>query len=114
MLMHNTRESALRRDVFHEVLRLWLDESLDAHIGDSETHAGPAWLWVRHGGSHFYLHANATRAGVRAYLREVTVAEGEVEWRPLASASPLGERVAVGDCLATIDGFELYLHPLRH
>jgi hypothetical protein len=110
MIMHNTRESAVRRDVFHEVLQAWLDDSFDASVGDVENHAGPAWLWVRHGGEHFYLHATATRSGVREYLRIVSGTDGEIEWDAATETAPTNGRVAIGPARTMIDGFELYRH----
>jgi hypothetical protein len=113
MIKQNTRESAIRRDEFHQVLQSWLDESFDNQVGDAEHHAGPAWLWVRHGGEHFYLHASSTRSGVREYLRLVADADTEVDWQTEHSGSAVRDRVAVGPAGAIIEGFELYRHVPR-
>jgi hypothetical protein len=113
MIMQNTRESAIPRDEFHLVLQEWLDETFDQCAGDAENHAGSAWLWVRHGGEHFYLDAAATRDGVREYLRAVSASTGEVEWQPTGSSSELRDRVTVGPARASIEGFEFYRHVPR-
>jgi len=107
MLPQNTRESALRREEFHETLRNWLDESFDNCVGDPDSHAGPAWLWVRHGGSHFYLDAGSTRAGVRRYLRVVADNGGDVRWFTQSQAG-IPFRVAVGPERQIIEGFAFY------
>ena len=36
MLPQNTRESALRREEFHQTLQHWLDESFDNFVGDPD------------------------------------------------------------------------------
>jgi hypothetical protein len=114
MIMRNTRESALRRDTFHQVLQRWLDESFDEHIGETYNHAGPAWLWVRHGGEHYYLDALSTRAGIREYLHVTATQEGEVEWHVHGAApNPVRERVSVGAKHLNIDGFDFYRHVPR-
>jgi hypothetical protein len=110
MLPQNTRESAIRREEFHAVLQTWLDESLDNYVGDPGHHAGPAWLWVRHGGDHFYLNAETTRAGVRRYLRAVTESGGDPAWTMERSIAGVRERVAVGKDRQIIEGFEFYRH----
>jgi type V secretory pathway adhesin AidA len=105
MLPQNTRESALRREEFHQTLRTWLDESFDDRVGDSDGHAGPAWLWVRHGGSHFHLNAGSTRTGVRQYLRVVAENGGDAHW---STQDGLLDRVAVGPDRQVIAGFDFY------
>jgi hypothetical protein len=113
MIKHNTRESAIRRDEFHEVLRAWLDESFDDQVGDAGNHAGPAWLWVRHGGEHYYLHASSTRSGIREYLRSVAEADREIDWQVPGSGSELRDRVTIGPTGHNIEGFEFYRHVPR-
>jgi hypothetical protein len=108
MIKHNTR-----RDAFHQILQAWLDESFDNQVGDAGNHAGPAWLWVRHSGEHFYLDASATRCGIRNYLRFVDAARGEVDWQLLRFGDPLRERVTIGPTGMTIEGFEFYRHVPR-
>lgn len=110
MLQQNTRESAVRREEFHDALRMWLDESFDACVGEPDSHAGTAWLWVRHGGEHYYLNADATREGVRRYVREVERNGGDPEWSTGRSAGGVRERVAVGRDRHVIEGFEFYRH----
>jgi hypothetical protein len=110
MLARNTRESALRREDFHHALRQWLDDSFDGCAGDATDHAGPAWLWVRHGGAHYYLTAGATRAGIREYMNEVTASAGDPEWSLQSSAPGVRDRVAVGPQRRIIDGFDFYRH----
>jgi hypothetical protein len=110
MLPQNTRESALRREAFHQVLQTWLDESFDAYIGDPQSHAGMAWLWVRHGGSHFYLNADSTRTGIRHYLHLVEENSGEPDWVLQNSIPGVRDRVAVGPNRQVIEGFEFYRH----
>lgn len=113
MILHNTRESAIRRDEFHRVLHEWLDETFDTSAGDVDCHAGTAWLWVRHGGEHYYLDAAATRDGIREYLRTVSASTGEVAWESGSADPDLRERVAVGPERTNIEGFELYRHVPR-
>jgi len=110
MLAQNTRESALRREEFHAVLQNWLDQSFDARAGEADSHAGPAWLWVRHGGAHYYLSAASTRAGIREYLRLVRNAGGDPEWSLEDSLPGTRDRVAVGPDHRIVDGFEFYRH----
>ena len=110
MLMQNTRESAMRREEFHRMLQRWLDESFDGVAGEADHHAGAAWVWVRHGGTHYYLSAASTRAGVRAYLRAVAAANGDPEWSLVASEPGVRDRVAIGADRAIIDGFDFYHH----
>ena len=110
MIRQNTRESAIRREEFHRVLQEWLDETFEQHVGDEDVHAGPAWLWVRHGGDHYYLHARSTRAGVREYLRIARSSNGDVQWNDQPDSSSLRARVTVGDDRRTIDGFEFFRH----
>jgi hypothetical protein len=107
-MIRNTRESALRREEFHAALQNWLDDSYDVQIGDAESHAGAEWLWVRHGGSHFYLHAGSTRAGVREYLRMVADADGDVAWHEHRPSAAARGRVTVGVGRHVIDGFEFF------
>jgi hypothetical protein len=110
MIGRNTRESALRQDEFHTVLQRWLDESFDDRVGDPTTHAGPEWLWVRHGGNHFYLHADSTRAGVREYLHVVAECGGDADWHLQSSVPGIRDRVVVGDEERIVDGFDFYRH----
>lgn len=110
MMPQNTRESALRREEFHEVLRHWLDESFDDRTGDPDSHAGQAWLWVRHGGDHFYLSALSTRAGIRHYMNLVDDAGGDPTWSMPHETGEVRDRVAVGRGRHVIDGFEFYRH----
>ncbi|HEX6133715.1 MAG TPA: hypothetical protein VFZ24_07125 [Longimicrobiales bacterium] len=110
MMTQNTRESALRREDFHKALQVWLDDSFDSRIGDVESHAGPAWLWVRHGGAHYYLSGASTREGIREYMRLVAAADGDPRWSTPGSASAVRERVAVGRERRVIDGFEFFQH----
>lgn len=109
-ILQNTRESAVRREEFHRLLKGWLDESLGRSIGDPEGHAGPAWLWVRHGGSRYYLSAHSTREGVRRYLELVEAGGGDPHWTPTDATPEVRERVAVGPEEETVEGFEFYLH----
>jgi hypothetical protein len=113
MLMHNTRESAIRRVEFHDVLQQWLDESFDDQAGDPGHHGGPAWLWVRHGGEHYYLHAASTRSGIREYLRLIAAAGSEIAWNAPSSTAPLRERVTLGQTGGSIEGFDLFRHVPR-
>jgi phage terminase large subunit-like protein len=113
MIMHNTRESAIRRDEFHRVLQDWLDETFDDAAGDADNYAGSAWLWVRHGGKYFYLDASATRGGVREYLRIVAGGRGEVEWQLASPTSALCDRITVGPARTSIEGFNFYRHGPR-
>jgi hypothetical protein len=113
MLAQNTRESALRREEFHEALRQWLDETFDNRVGDEDSHAGPAWLWVRHGGACYYLGGTSTRAGVREYLRIVTEAHGDPEWFLTGTVPGVSDRVAVGRDRKVIEGFDFFHHAQR-
>jgi hypothetical protein len=110
MLPQNTRESALRREEFHDVLRSWLDDSLDQWVGDPQSHAGMAWIWVRHGGNHFYLNADSSRTGVRQYLHVVQQSSGDPDWSMPQSAAGIRDRVVVGRDHRIIEGFEFYRH----
>lgn len=110
MLPQNTRESAVRREEFHQTLQTWLDDSLDYRIGDTGSHAGLAWFWVRHGGDHFYLNADSNRAGIRQYLRVVMANAGDASWSMRNSVPGIRDRVAVGPRSEIIDGFEFYRH----
>jgi hypothetical protein len=105
MLQQNTRESAVRREEFHRILKDWLDESFDDRVGDDTSHAGPAWLWVRHGGRHFHLNAGTTRAGVRNYLKAVEQNGGDPRWSTRHSADT---RVTIGPGSRVIEGFEFH------
>jgi hypothetical protein len=113
VILHNTRESAIRRDEFHHVLQEWLDETFDTYAGEEDSHAGSAWLWVRHGGDHFYLDAGTTRDGVREYLRAVAGSAGETDWQTHDSGSDLCQRVTVGPQRTIIEGFEFFRHRPR-
>ena len=110
MLTQNTRESAVRREEFHQALKTWLDDSLNDRIGEPESHSGGAWFWVRHGGDHFYLNADSSRAGIRQYLRTVTASGGNPVWSTRTDEAGIRERVAVGPKGEVIDGFEFYRH----
>jgi hypothetical protein len=110
MLEQNTRESAVRREEFHEILRTWLDDSLDDVIGDPDNHAGQAWLWVRHGGDHFYLDGASNRAGVRSYVRLVEKAGGDPEWTIHRAEAGSRDRIAIGRDRTFIEGFDFYRH----
>jgi hypothetical protein len=110
MLTQNTRESAVRREEFHRTLQTWLDDSLSNRIGEPDSHAGLAWLWVRHGGDHFYLNADSSRAGIRQYLRNVAECGGNPVWSLHADEAGIRERVGVGPKGEIIDGFEFYRH----
>ncbi len=110
MLPQNTRESAVRREEFHQALKTWLDDSLDDRIGEPESHAGLAWFWVRHGGDHFYLNADSSRTGIRRYLRMVTASAGDPVWSMRTFVPGIRDRVGVGPDAEVIDGFEFYRH----
>jgi hypothetical protein len=110
MFPQNTRESAVRREEFHQALQSWLDDSFDDRIGDPDSHGGLAWFWVRHGGDHFYLNADSTRAGVRQYLRIVERSGGDADWSMHSSTPGIRDRVAVGADREIVDGFEFYRH----
>lgn len=109
-MTQNTRESAMRREDFHKALRAWLDDSFDSRIGDPDSHAGPAWLWVRHGGAHYYLSGATTREGIREYMRLVTSSEGDPQWSAAEGGSAVRDRVAVGRERKVIEGFEFFQH----
>lgn len=107
----NTRESAVRREEFHDLLRLWLKESFSSSVGDPESHSGPAWLWVRHGGKRYYLTSDSTRAGVARYLRMVEDSGGDPVWLALPSVPGVREKVMVGSPSGeAIPGFGFFLH----
>ena len=110
MLQQNTRESAIRRNEFHEALQAWLDESLENCVGDPDSHGGLAWLWVRHGGDRFYLNADSTRAGIRRYMRLVEESGGDPRWTMEGSTPGIRDRVAVSDRREVIEGFDFYRH----
>ena len=110
MLEQNTRESALRREEFHRALRVWLDDSFDDLVGDPGSHAGTAWLWVRHGGDRYYLQANSRRAGIRQYINLVEESKGDPDWALTGQTGEDRERVAIGRNREMIDGFEFYRH----
>jgi hypothetical protein len=108
MIQHNTRESAIRREEFHAELRAWLDDSLEGTVGDPTAYGGPAWLWVRHGGSTFYLDAESGRDGVRSYLRMVEAEGGDPDWTVVEDADSGVERVGFGPRCEQIPGFLFY------
>ena len=111
-MVQNTRESAIDREQFHQLLRSWLDESFDNRIGE-ESHSGSAWLWVRHGGDHFYLDADSTRAGIRRYLAVVDQSRGDPEWFTNHSNGEARDRVSIGRDRQIIAGFDFYRHVPR-
>lgn len=110
MVPQNTRESAVRREQFHDALRDWLDESFENTVGDAQAFGGSAWLWVRHGGGHFYLNAESSRAGVRRYLQLVDSEDGNPEWTMSSQDNTDRARVAIGPKQEVIDGFSFYRH----
>ena len=109
-IRQNTRESAVRREEFHSLLRSWLEESFSSNVGDPESHAGPAWLWVRHGGKRYYLRSDSTRAGVARYIQMADESGGDPVWSTVASVPGVRDRVTVGSSGETIQGFEFFLH----
>ncbi len=110
MVIQNTRESAVRREEFHTELRHWLNDSFETTIGDPETFGGKPWLWVRHGGDHFYLDADSSRDGVRRYLRIVDEQEGNPDWTMVPVEPGIRERVAIGRERETVIGFFFFHH----
>jgi hypothetical protein len=109
-IRQNTRESAVRREEFHDLLRSWVNDSFNSSVGDPESHAGPAWLWVRHGGKRYYLRSDSTRAGVARYLKMVDESAGDPVWSTVPSVREVRDRVTVGPSGEVIPGFEFFLH----
>jgi hypothetical protein len=109
---HVSRRSPLPRDEFHAALRAWHADAPDGEViretstSDEDLYDGDDWVWVKHLGNRFYLHADTTRAGIERYL-QILDAEGEtIRW----SAAPgTGDRpVSVGADGEVIEEFRLY------
>ena len=109
---HVPRRSAIPRDEFHDALRAWHADASEGEViretstSDEDLYDGDDWVWVKHLGNRFYLHADTTRAGIGRYL-EILDSEGDsIRW----SAAPgTGDRpVAIGAAGEVIDEFRLY------
>lgn len=109
---HVPRRSAIPRDEFHEALRAWHADASDGEViretstSDEDLYDGDDWVWVKHLGNRFYLHADTTHAGIERYL-DLLDAEGDaIRW----SAAPgTGDRpVAIGADGEIIPEFRLY------
>lgn len=109
---HVPRRSPIPRDEFHGLLRAWHADAMegevirDAGTDDEDAYDGDDWVWIKHLGNRFYLHAGTTQPAVGRYL-ELLDAEGEsIRWH---AAPGTGERaVGFGPDGAPIEGFGLF------
>jgi hypothetical protein len=108
---HVPRKAPLTRDEFHAALRAWHADAMDDDVirpppsRYEEVYDGDDWVWVKHLGNRFYLHADTSFPGVTRYL-ELLAAEGEsLRWQAPAGS---GEReVVFGAGCVAIEGFRL-------
>lgn len=108
---HVPRKSALPRDEFHEALRAWHADAMEDDVVRApaplyeDVYDGDDWVWVKHLGNRYYLHADTRYEGVTRYLGLLD-AEGEsLRWQ---AAPGSGERqVTFGADGAEIEGFRL-------
>ena len=109
---HVSRKAALSRDEFHEALRAWHADAMagevirDESASDEDAYDGDDWVWVKHLGNRFYLHADASYEGVSRYLA-LLGAEGEsLRWT--AAPGDGARAVAFGANGESIEGFRLF------
>ena len=109
---HVPRRAPIPRDEFHALLREWHADAMDDEVirdpgvDDEDAYDGDDWVWVKHLGNRFYLHADTTHAGIERYL-ELLGAEGDsIRWN---AAPGTGDRpVAIGTDGEDIPEFRLY------
>jgi hypothetical protein len=105
----NTKESALKREEFHERLRAW---QAHADVGDEvaggQAHARAPWVWVKHLGNRYYLHADASYEGVTEYLALVERHGESMRWSVLENERGNLNKAAFGPDQDVIPGFYLY------
>ncbi len=109
---HVPRRAPVPRDEFHVLLRQWHADAMDDEVirdpgvDDEDAYDGDDWVWIKHLGNRFYLHADTTHAGVGQYLERLAADGESLRWHapPGAGDRPVG----FGADGAVIEEFRLF------
>jgi len=105
----NSAYNPVSRDIFHTILREWLQRAeRDTTIGDVGNYGGRGWLYVRHDGHVFRLHADANESGVAEYLSRLDD-DPNLQWTVVENRRGRRNKVVFGIGNVPIPGFYLYL-----
>ncbi|HEX8359835.1 MAG TPA: hypothetical protein VF613_07005 [Longimicrobium sp.] len=112
---HVPRRAPIARDELHGLLRAWHADAMDDEVirdpgvDDEDAYDGDDWVWVKHLGNRYYLHAGTNYEGVGRYLQLLDAAGDSIRWHCPPGA---GDRpVAIGADGEMIEGFRLFRAP---
>ena len=90
---------------FIELLRWWVEKTDENQVGDPAAQGNTSWVRVAVNGIPCHLNADASPAGVRAFLQAV---DADPLMTVIANKKGTANKVAVGDERLTFPGFYLY------
>ena len=104
---HVPRKSPLPREEFHAMLREWHAEAAENEcVSDEDVYDGDDWVWIKHLGNRYYLHARTTAAGVGRYLALLRDDGESIRWH--ASPGEGDREVGFGMAGAPVEDFLVY------
>ena len=105
----NTKESALKREQFHEELRDWFQNAAPGdEIAGGAAHPRAPWVWAKHLGNRYYLHADTSYEGVAGYLRLLDMHGEALRWSVIENERGNLNKAAFGPDQEVFSGFYLY------
>ncbi len=102
------RQQPLTRDVFHNELRKWYENTDEETIGDVGSYGGVAWVWITDETNEYHLNADTKRRGVQEYLALLREYENLLEWSIVQNSLGVLNKVAFGPDKKVIKRFYLY------
>jgi hypothetical protein len=105
----NEKSTALTREEFHRQLRAWHGGTEEGdEIGGGQAHARTPWIWVKHLGNRYYLHADTSHQGVSAYLELLDRCGEDSAWSVVENARGRVNKAAFGPDRVVVPGFYMY------
>lgn len=103
-----SKDRPISRAEFEARLSAWLAVTGGGDtVGDTSKRGQTAWVYVRDGGSIYYLNADSTHYAVRDYAGLLAV-EPKLEWHVVANAKGRLNKVAFGKKKLKLREFYFY------
>ncbi len=104
-----SKDRPIPRAEFEARLSAWLAAAGGGDtVGDTSERGQTAWVYVRDGGSIYYLNADSTHDAVRDYAGLLAV-EPNLEWHVVENAKGRLNKVAFGERKLKLSGFYFYV-----
>ena len=105
-MVRNSLKTAVSKSDFHTQLEAFLGSGRD-RVGDVK-YGQTAWTWVKSLGNRYFLNADSTAEGVKAYLALVEEHGADLKWSVVMNERGRENKAAFGPDKQTVEGFYFY------